>query len=168
MSKTGDIRAFFLGQYSLLFQNFLIIVADPVKAGDTELIRRVGFVHRSSSGVSATMKLERGSRFAGGGGVSLFWAFRLSRCRLASVRYLVRVWGFTSIPFSCSFSTISCVSKPRFFIRSSVGARVKMAVLHGHGAVSVQRDGGGLEPGELLSDLLHLAGCDVHGGFSCD
>jgi len=26
-----------------------------------------------------------------------------------------------------------------------------MAVLHGHGAVSVQRDGGGLEPGELLS-----------------
>ena len=59
--------------------------------------------------------------------MSLFWVFRPSRCRLASVRYLVRVWGFTSIPFSFSFSTISCVSKPRFFIRSSVGARVKMA-----------------------------------------
>ena len=29
-------------------------------------------------------------------------------------------------------------------------------LLHGHGAVSVQRDGGGLEPGELLSDYLQL------------
>ena len=41
-------------------------------------------------------------------------------------------------------------------------------LLHGHGAVSVQRDGGGLEPGELLSDFLQLAGGDAHGGFSCD
>lgn len=40
-------------------------------------------------------------------------------------------------------------------------------LLHGHGAVSVQRDGGGLEPGELLSDFLPLAGCDAHGTFSC-
>lgn len=41
-------------------------------------------------------------------------------------------------------------------------------LLHGHGAVSVQHDGGGLEPGKLLSDFLHLAGCDGHGVFSCD
>lgn len=83
--------------------------------------------HSSSSGMSATMKLPRCSCLGGGGGVSLFWVFRPSLCRLTSVRYLVRVWAFTSIPFSCSFSTISWVSKPRFFIRSSVGARVKIA-----------------------------------------
>lgn len=40
-------------------------------------------------------------------------------------------------------------------------------LLHGHGAVSVQRDGSGLESGELLSDFLQSAGCDAHGGFSC-
>ena len=34
-----------------------------------------------------------------------------------------------AIPFSARRSTISCVSKPRFFIRSSVGAREKMASL---------------------------------------
>ena len=45
--------------------------------------------------------------FTSGGGVSRFFAFRASRCRLASVRYLVSVWGFTSIPFSCRRSTIS-------------------------------------------------------------
>ena len=41
-------------------------------------------------------------------------------------------------------------------------------LLHGHGAVSVQRDAGGLESGELLSYFLQLAGCDAHGVFSCD
>ena len=41
-------------------------------------------------------------------------------------------------------------------------------LLHGHDAVSVQSDGGGLEFGELLSDFLQLAGGDAHGVFSCD
>ena len=41
-------------------------------------------------------------------------------------------------------------------------------LLHGHGAVSVQCDSGGLESGNLLSDFLQSAGCDAHGIFSCD
>lgn len=49
-------------------------------------------------------------------GVSLsLLVFRTFLCRSASVRYLVRVWGFTSMPFSCRRSTTSCVSKSRFF-----------------------------------------------------
>ena len=62
-----------------------------------------------------------GVGFSGGGGVSLFLPFP----RLNSFRYLARVGAFTSMPFSCSFSAISCMSKPRFFMRSRVGARAK-------------------------------------------
>ena len=73
-----------------------------------------------------------GAVLSGGGAVSFF----LSLPRLNSFIYLARVGGFISMPFSWSFSAISCVSKPRFFIRSSVGARAKIAcsfaVLVGH------------------------------------
>lgn len=79
----------------------------------------IGYIRSNEAGALFAFRRRRG--------VSCLFAFRPSRCRLASVRYLVRVWGFTSIPFSCKRSTISCVSKPRFFIRSSVGARAKTA-----------------------------------------
>ena len=94
--------------------------------------------YKSSNGVSGLMAncpvlalagfsgCDMGAAFSirrGGVGVSFFLSFP----RLNSFRYFAKVGGFTSIPFSCSFSAISWVSKPRFFIRSSVGARAKIA-----------------------------------------
>lgn len=132
------------GQSVWLVSHFpdLVLVAalQSVKAapGKSEsaffIARRRLSRYNSSSGVSGVMTNSPsltvaglscfgvGAVLSGGGGVSVFLSFP----RLNSFRYLARVGGFTSMPFSCSFSAISWVSKPRFFIRSSVGARAKM------------------------------------------
>ena len=126
---------------------FVVMYYDIYTAARQCLFRfaAVGYLHYNSSrGVSGVMTnspaltlaglsgFGAGVVFTGGGGVSVFLSF----LRLNSLRYLARVGGFISMPFSWSFSAISWVSKPRFFIRSSVGARAKIAcsfaVLVGH------------------------------------
>ena len=71
-------------------------------------------------------------------------------------------------PFFMQFFDNLLSVKATLFHPLQCRGKGKNGLLHGHEAVSVQRDGGGLELGELLSDFLQLAGCDAHGVFSCD
>jgi len=103
--------------------------------------------YSSSLGVSGLMKIDPGvdsgydtvfacasiglttasiRGFSSGFGGAALSGLR-SRCRLNSAKYFAKVGAFTAMPFSWSFCTISWVSKPRFFILSSVGARATTA-----------------------------------------
>ena len=70
-------------------------------------------------------------------------------------------------PFSCSFRQ-SPVCRSRASSSVPVSERGENGLLHGHGAVSVQRDSGWFESRRTPVVFLHLAGCDAHGVFSCD
>ena len=66
-----------------------------------------------------------------------------------------------------AFDDLLCVKAALFHPLQRRG-KGKNGLLHGHGAVSIQCDGGGLELGEFLSDFFKLAGCDGQGVFSYD
>ena len=102
------------------------------------------------------MKLERCSRFGDGGGVSLFLGFPAFPLRLASVRYLVQGLRFHLNPFFVqAFDNLLRIEAALLHPLQRWG-KGKNGLLHGHGAVSVQRDGGGFEFGKLLSDFFQL------------
>ena len=113
------------------------------------------------------MKLPRCSCLGGGGGVSLlgFPAFPLPS---GLGQIFGQGLGLHLNPFLVQlFDNFLCI-EATFLHPLQRRGKGENGLLHGHGAVSVQRDGGGLEPGEFLSDFLQSAGCDAHGVFSCD